>query len=303
MTLSSTTIPSVLAMAATAAFTLPASAQITGFDADFNAGATTYTDNFQRWNADPQDPVGFTWGSSFGTGGGGGLQVDNTAGNNIFYGAPNSAVGTHTFDVAGLAGGSSEASFSSSIDFVWSNTTATDLTVITFGLAASRAQGAMSSSGSLGGSIIRNGSSTVTLRLRNNNASASSLTFNQSLLTAGNWYQLAFDFTKSATTNEFDYVLTLLSLGADGTSSPVVFNDGTKDLTMSGSVSNSTLYGDSDVFFGYDIRDTIGSTGISHVDNLTVTSTAIPEPSAAVLVGGLLTLFVAGGRRRSAARS
>lgn len=291
-------ITSLLAVAALGV--LPASAQITGFNANFNADASTYTNNFQRWNTDPQDPVGFTWGSSLGTGGGGGLQVDNTAGNNIFYGAPNSAVGTHTFNLAGLTGGSPTAAFSSSIDFVWGSTTATDQTLITFGLASSRSQNAMSSTGSLGGSIIRSsGGSTVTLRLRNSNSTVSSLTFNQSLLTAGSWYQLSFDFTKSATTNEFEYALTLLSLGANGTSTPVVFNDGTKDLTLSGSVTNSTLYGDSDAFFGYDIRDSIGSTGISHVDNLVVSAASIPEPSSFALLAGGLSLLIVGGRRRS----
>lgn len=299
MTLPFTTIPSVLALAATAALTLPVSAQITGFDVDFDSGASDYTDNFKRWATDPDDPIGFIWSATGGVGGGGGLEVTNTAGNNIFYRPSPGSDATSTFDIAGQDAG---ASFGASIDFVWANTTATDLTVITFGLTANRLQNALSSSGSLGGSIIRNGSSTVTLRLRNNNSSAQSLTFDQGLLTAGNWYRLSFDFTKSETANSFDYGLSLLSLGADGTGTPTVFNDGSDDLAMTGSVSNSTLYGDSDVFFGYDIRDSSGSTGITHVDNFNVTGAAIPEPSVASLVGGLLTLLVAGGRRRSASR-
>ncbi len=283
----------LLALSAVA-FALPMHAQITGFAVDFNADATTYTGNFQRWNTDPQAPVGFTWGANFGVGGGGGLQVDNTAGNNIFYGAVGSGTAA-TFDIAALSAGTM---FSSSIDFVWADTTATALTTITFGLATSRTQTAMSSTGSFGGSIIRNGSNTVTLRMRNNNANAATLDFNQSALTAGSWYRLAFDFTKSATANEFSYTVSLLSLGANGTSTPVLFNDGTKDITLSGTISNSAIYGDADAFFGYDIRDTSTNTGITHVDNFT--ASVIPEPSAYALLTGGLALGMIGFRRRRA---
>lgn len=274
----------------------PLHAQITGFAADFNADATTYTGNFQRWNTDPQDPQGFTWGSGFGVGGGGGLRVDNTAANNLFYGAPGSGTAS-TFNVAGLSAGTM---FSSSIDFQWASTTdasATALTTMTFGLAANRTQTAMSSTGSFGGSILRNNSTnTVTLRMRNNNANATTLDFNQSALTAGSWYRLGFDFTKNETTNEFGYTVTLFSIGADGTSTPVLFNDGIKNLTISGTISNSAIYADADAFFGFDIRDTIGNTGITHVDNFTVS--VIPEPSAYALLAGGFALGVIGFRRR-----
>ena len=273
-------------------------ASITGYTVNLNASASTYTDSFQRWATAPEDAQGFTWGSTFGTGGGGGLEVTNTSGNNLYYRPSPASDATSTFNIAGLAAG---VKFDSSLDFKWANTASTELTSITMGFTPSRAQASLTSAGALAGSLIRTGGgSVVTLRMRNGTTNAgTTLDFNQSTLTAGNWYRLTYSLTKTSTANTFDYTVTLYSIGADGTSTATVFNDGTTNITLSGSVTNSSIYGDSDAFFGYDIRDTTSSTGISHVDNFAVTS-AIPEPSAFALVAGFLAIGFASTRRRRA---
>ena len=300
-----TTFHSLLALSAVAVLATSAHAQITGFNVNFNADATTYTENFQRWDLDPQDPVGFTWGAALGTGGTGGLEVVNTAGNNIFYGAPGSGAAS-SFNIAGLTAGTT---FNSSLDFVWSNTSSTALTVITTGFSPGRTQNSMSSNGALAGSIIRIGGSTdVTLRMRNGNGNVATLAFDQGKLTAGNWYRLSYDITKDAVENQFSYTVSLYSIGADGTSTATLFNDGTKNITITGSVSNSSIYADTEAYWGYDIRDTLvngvpTNEGITYVDNFVVSGAAIPEPSSFALLAGGLTLLVCAGKRRRATRA
>ncbi|MFH1500211.1 MAG: PEP-CTERM sorting domain-containing protein [Verrucomicrobiota bacterium] len=296
MKLPVTSLHSFLTLTAVAALTLPASAQITGYDVDFNSGAADYTDNFQRFNDSAVGDTGLNWGAGVGTGGGGGLIVTETSARNIFYRPSPASDATSTFDMTGL--GASDV-FSTSLDFRWADTTSTSLTVITAGFTpANSSQTALTSSGALAGSIIRNLNSTVTLRIRNGNANAATLDFSQSALTAGSWYRLGYDLIRSETADTFTYSVSLFSIGADGTSGEVLFNDGAKDISITGSVTNSAIYNDTDAFFAYDIRG--GTSGISHADNFVV-GAAIPEPSTASFVlGGVALASVAFRRRRHA---
>lgn len=297
MKLASKTIQGLLVLSA-AAIATPVAAQIVAYDVNFNAGASTYSDNFLRFN-DGALGSGLAWGSSVGTGGTGGLTVTETGARNLFYRPAPASNATSTFNTSALTVGSV---FSTSIDFKWADTTSTATTVITAGFVPTNtSQTALTSAGALAGSIIRTGNTTVTLRMRNGNANATSLDFGQSALTAGNWYRLSYDLVRSATANTFDYTVSLFSIGANGSSTAVLFNDGTKNITISGSVSNSAIYTDTEAFFAYDIRG--GTTGISHVDNFVVGS-AIPEPSsAALLIGGLALGVGASRRRRASSRS
>jgi len=274
-------------------FALPAQAQILGYDVDFNGSSTTYTDNFRI--ANDAAATGFTWGASSGTGGTGGLTVTNTGAQNLYYRPAPPDNSTSTFDFTSLAAGTTIVS---TTDFVWSNITATDSTLLTAGFVpGNTTANALTSSGALAGSLIRTGgTSTVTLRMRNGTANATTLDFSQSALTAGNWYQLSYELTKSATANTFSYTVSLYSLGATGTGTPVLFNDGTKNITINGTLTNASIYADTNAFFAYDIRDTVSDTGITRVDNFGVS--VVPEPMSAPLIAAGLVGLAAFRRRR-----
>lgn len=302
-----TTLQSLLALSAVAVLATSAHAQITGFNVNFDADATTYTENFVRFGDSAVGETGLNWGASGGTNGGGGLVVSEASARNIFYRPSPASDATSTFNIAGLG---ATNTFSSSLDFRWADTSSTALTVITAGFTPENAsQTALTSDGALAGSIIRNNSSTVTLRMRNNNGTvANTFDFAQSTFTAGNWYRLSYDITKDAVENQFSYTVSLYSIGADGTSTATLFNDGTKNITITGSVSNSLVYADTEAYWGYDIRDTLFSgvptnKGITHVDNFVVSGAAIPEPSSFALLAGGLTLLVCAGKRRRATRA
>lgn len=275
-----------------AAVSAPAFGQIVGFDVNFDSGSAAFSDNFTRFN-DGVLGAGLAWGAAVGTNGTGGLTVTETAARNLFYRPAPASDATSTFNTSALPLGNV---FSTSIDFKWADTSATSTTLITAGFVpGNTSQTALTSAGALAGSIIRNGTSTVTLRMRNGTTDAGSVTFNQSALTAGDWYRLGYDITRSATTNTFTYTVSLFSIGANGLATQVLFNDGTKDITIAGSVANSAIYGDANAFFAYDIRG--GATGISHVDNFTVGS-AIPEPSAFAAFAGAVAMGAGVLRRR-----
>lgn len=251
------------------------SAQNTGYSIDFNGGATDLSGNFNKpYDQGPLSDY-VTWGETAGVGGSGGLTVtDNTAGT-IYY--------KDTFNVSSIGVGQT---ISSSIDFLWSNTSATSQTLVTMGFTTENAKTSVSSreqANTLGASIIRNNSDTVTLRLRLKNTNYETLNFDQSELNAGEWYQLSFTLVKTETSGVFDYAVDLFSIGEDGIGESAF-------KSISGQVTNTAIYDSESAFYGYDIRSG-GGTGITHIDNMTVT--AIPEPATYVLFAGVAGLFAA----------
>ena len=260
-------------------------AAITAYVVDFT-GEFSLEDNFQKGGGG--DVVGAAWSATSGVGAGGGISITNTGQNNFYY-RPD---GDSSFDFAGLSAGQG---FRSAADFRWSDSTATELTVLNLGFAISNtAANALSATGSIGGSIIRNttaGITTTLIRLRAGNSTIHSLEFDQAALTDENWYRLTFETLKSETAGTFNSIVTLYSIGADGLSAPVLFNDGTTNIVLLGDLAGAGLYSDTSVSSVYDIRNT---NGIDSVDNLNVTM--IPEPASAALLG--LGAVVFGLRRR-----
>ncbi|MBX3742900.1 MAG: PEP-CTERM sorting domain-containing protein [Akkermansiaceae bacterium] len=263
------------------------SAAITSYFADFEGDSTSLTSVFA--GASDAAVPGFTWNATAGVGGGAGVLVGSSASNKYYRPSPG-ADATSAINLASLSSGEG---FRSSADFRWSDTSATDLTVLNFGFVTTQGT-AMSSSNSMGGSIIRTaGGSTVALRLRSGTSDVETLSFNQSLFTAGSWYRLVYETVKTDTANTFASVLTLYSIGADGTSTAVVMNNAGNPLVVSSQVGASFLYSDTAAFAAYDVRNT---NGISAMDNLRMEF--IPEPSAA----GLLLLGLSGVMARRTRR-
>ena len=284
-------------LAVASLLTSNAVASINAYNVNFNDNAATYTGNFLRYG-DDSTMTGLTWETDVGTNGGGGLTVSEGAARNLFYRPnPTAANATSTFNISSQV---ANTTFTSTLDFQWGSTTATTLTVITAGFVPSNSsQTALTSAGALAGSIIRTANgSVVTLRMRNGTVNAGpTLDFNQSTLTAGNWYRLSYELTKTDTPSTFNYTVSLFSIGATGTSTATLFNDGTNNITISSSVTNTAIYADTDAFFAYDIRG--DANGISHVDNFSVTS-AIPEPSSFAILAGFLAIgFATASRRRT----
>lgn len=271
-------------------------AAITSYSADFNGGATSLTDPFKETADGAVTSAGMTWGATAGVGGSGGVLVTNTGQDNFFYRpgtTPDNS--TSAFDFTALSAGQG---FSSSADFLWSNSTATDLTSLNVGFSTARPSNALSaapgSSSFLSGSLIRNASATtVQLRIRSDNATPFSTTFSQTAsetspgMTAGSWYRLTYQTTLNGD-GTIANLLTLYSIGVDGLATPV------EVTSVSGNVTNTGLLGSAAAYSAYDIRN-LNSNGIDAVDNLNVTF--IPEPSAMALVA-LGGVALAGRRRR-----
>ncbi len=261
---------------------------ITNFSSDFNTGPA----NVALANYKQSDGLGSTlpWSATAGTGGGGGI-APTAAGVNNFY-----RIGTGTtetnFDFSALGAG---GTYSTSID-MRINTTSTLLTTTTFGFTTDNSPSAMTLAGgkNIAGGVIRNNSSNFTLRMRSDSGNTATLDFAQSALTSNDWYRLTLDITKSATVNQFGYNLTLFSIGSAGTSTPVIFNDGTNNIQLTGTLTNSALYAATDIQWAIDARDTASDTGLIALDNFNV----VPEPSTAILAMFGLAALAARTRSR-----
>lgn len=275
---------------ATLLLALPSFSQaaITSFNADFSGDAGSLTGLFREAADGAVTGAGVSWGATAGVGGGGGVLVTNSGADNFFYRpGPTPDNATSGFDFSALTVGQG---FSSTADFLWSNSSSTDLTSINVGFSTARPTNALSTDVSdsfLSGSLIRNGSSTVQLRIRSNNATPFTTSFAQSALTAGEWYRMTYQVTLNGD-GTIANLVALYSIGADGLATPVEVD------SVSGNVTNAGVLASGSAFSGYDIRNT-NSNGIDAIDNLGVAF--VPEPSAVVMVlaGGVV---MAGRRRR-----
>jgi hypothetical protein len=253
-------------------------AVITSYGADFNSGAGSLTGFFRETADGAVTDAGVSWDATAGVGGGGGVLVTNAAADNFFYRPSPPDNATSAFDFSTLTTGQG---YSSSADFLWSNSTSLNLTSINVGFSPGRASNALSGTadGFISGSLIRNGTNTVQLRIRNDNVNSPTTDFNQSVLTAGSWYRLTYQMTLNGD-GTIDNLVTLYSIGADGLATPVPVN------SVAANTTNPDLLASTEVFSAYDIRN-LNSNGIDAVDNLNVSF--IPEPSAMALaaLGGL----------------
>jgi phage gpG-like protein len=106
--------------------------------------------------------------------------------------------------------------------------------------------------------------------------------------TVGNWYYLKFEATKLAAANQFSLFAELRNADSAG-------NIGTLMTSISNaSQTNAAVYGDASAYPG--IRNGPHDTGSSKagiIDNFSLETVAVPEPTSAVALGavGLLTLL------------
>jgi hypothetical protein len=260
-------------------------AAITSYFADFTDSASL-SGSFR--SSSNGAVAGAAWSATGGVGGGGGVQITNNTQNAFFY-RPDA---NSFFDLSSLTTGQG---YRSSSDFFWSGAPAsTDLTVITAGFTTgNNLNNALSTNGSLAGSLIRNANSTdLTLRIRFDNTTApGSLAFSQETLSPNSWYRLQFDMVKDSATT-FSSMVTLYSIGADGLGGPVAVTFNSADVSISRTITAAALAADVDAHSAFDVR---ANNSITAVDNLRVSF--IPEPaSAGLFVFGLACM--AARRRR-----
>jgi hypothetical protein len=169
-------------------------AAITAYTSDFNSGDSSWNDVFKNFNGNSLND--FAWSGTAGVGNSGGILITNGIQNPAFYRPDDSS----SFNLSTLTGGEG---YRSTADFFWSgNPASSDLTVLTMGFTIDNSKvNALSTGGSLAGSLIRSANSTnLTLRIRyDNNVAAGSLNFPQATLSPGSWYRSLL-FIRSALT-------------------------------------------------------------------------------------------------------
>lgn len=129
---------------------------------------------------------------------------------------------------------------------------------------------------------------------QDNTGGVDSLTFQYSTdatsLSTGNWTTVAalsFDSVQNTNTGT-----NFVSLTPTGSSVP-------PGAAVAGSISSLSLANGSSIWFRWVDVDNTGIDDVLTIDNLSITSTAIPEPSAAALAAGLLGLLAGATRRRA----
>jgi hypothetical protein len=260
-------------------------AAITAYTSDFNSGDSSWNDVFKNFNGNSLND--FAWSGTAGVGNSGGILITNGIQNPAFYRPDDSS----SFNLSTLTGGEG---YRSTADFFWSgNPASSDLTVLTMGFTIDNSKvNALSTGGSLAGSLIRSANSTnLTLRIRyDNNVAAGSLNFPQATLSPGSWYRLQFDMVK-ASESTFNSIVTLYSIGVNGLVTPVAVTHNSSAVSISGTITAASLSADEEAHSAIDVR---ANGGITALDNLSVSY--IPEPSSA----GLVLLGVSGliARRR-----
>jgi hypothetical protein len=105
-------------------------------------------------------------------------------------------------------------------------------------------------------------------------------------LANGNWSRIEMQVVRNTTSSVWDITAKLFDLGPNGTTTP--------NLLGTLNAADSTLYSDTSVYAAFKLKNVIGGAGASAADNFTIIP--IPEPSAALL-GGLGVLLLLRRRR------
>jgi len=129
--------------------------------------------------------------------------------------------------------------------------------------------GSFTGPGDIGGRLSDATGNKLVIRSNNGNALVDTNTLT---LTVGAWYKLSTTITKTATTNELFVLLALYSSDNAG-------NIGGLVDSISSTVTNSTIWGDSSLFAG--IRE---NTSNVNMDNFSMTQ--VPEVASVWLLGG-----------------
>lgn len=153
------------------------------------------------------------------------------------------------------------------------------LTVLTFGFTLNERQGALTHDRgkNVSGSLFRaEGSPTFVLRMRSDSNDLDTLEIAPDTLFEGEWYRLVLTLAKSPGGGRFNYTLALYSIGADGSSPPALFNDGTRDISLKGTIDNGEVLESSEARWAVDARSSFDHAikevrGIVVIDNLTLT--------------------------------
>ncbi len=155
------------------------------------------------------------------------------------------------------------------------------LTVLTLGFTLNVSASALTieRGKNVAGSLYRpEGSPSFVLRMRSDSTDLETLELAPDALMEGEWYRLVLVLQKAPANGEFKYSLTLYSIGSDGQSSPAVFNDGIRDITLTGVVDNGEVLDASAARWAIDARSSFDPAlkalrGIVVIDNFTLTKT------------------------------